>query len=80
MAQIDLAKVEGIKAPTGGPPGQAGAGPEGVTFDPIADIAYVTLHGTNQVVAVDLQQRKVVGFGPVGAGPDGIAFSPLVRK
>ncbi len=80
LAQIDLSKVDGIKAPAGGPPGQAGAGPEGVTFDPIADFAYVTLHGTNQVLAVDLQQYKVVGFGPVGAGPDGIAFSPLVRK
>jgi DNA-binding beta-propeller fold protein YncE len=80
LAQIDLAKVEGVRATTGGPPGQAGAGPEGVTFDPIADFAYITLHGTNQVVAVDLAANKVVGFGPVGEGPDGIAFSPIVRK
>jgi len=80
LAEIDLAKVEGVKATTGGAPGEAGAGPEGVTFDPIANVAYVTLHGTNQVVAVDLRQRKVIGFGPVGAGPDGIAYSQLVRN
>jgi YVTN family beta-propeller protein len=79
IAEIDLAKVEGVKATTGGAPGSDGAGPEGVTFDPIADVAYVTLNGTNQVVAVDLRQRKVIGFGPVGAGPDGIAYSQLVR-
>ena len=79
LAEIDLAKVDGVKATTGGAPGEAGAGPEGVTFDPIANVAYVTLHGTNQVVAVDLQQRKVIGFGSVGAGPDGVAFSPYVR-
>ena len=79
LAEIDLATVEGVKATTGGAPGEAGAGPEGVTFDPIANVAYVTLHGTNQVVAVDLRQRKVIGFGPVGAGPDGIAYSQYVR-
>ena len=79
IAEIDLAKVEGVKATTGGAPGEAGAGPEGITFDPISDVAYVTLHGTNQVVAVDLRQRKVIGFGPVGAGPDGIAYSQYVR-
>lgn len=79
IAEIDLTKVEGVKAATGGAPGSEGAGPEGVTFDPIADVAYVTLNGTNQVVAVDLRQRKVIGFGPVGAGPDGIAYSQLVR-
>ena len=77
LAEIDLLKVDGIRAPGGGQPGQVGAGPEGVTFDPFADFAYVTLHGTNQVVAVDLALLKVVGFGPVGAGPDGIAFSPM---
>jgi DNA-binding beta-propeller fold protein YncE len=80
LAEIDLSKVEGITAPVGGQPGQVGAGPEGVTFDPIADFAYVTLHGTNQVAAVDLTQLKVVGFGPVGAGPDGIAFSPMAAR
>lgn len=79
LAEIDLAKVDGVKATTGGAPGEAGAGPEGVAFDPIANVAYVTLHGTNQVVAVDLQQRKVIGFGPVGDGPDGVAYSPYVR-
>lgn len=80
LAEIDLASVSGIRAPAGGQPGQEGAGPEGVTFDPIADFAYVTLHGTNQVAAVDLSQLKVVGFGPVGAGPDGIAYSPLTPR
>jgi hypothetical protein len=80
LAEIDLSKVEGIRTPAGGQPGQQGAGPEGVTFDPISDFAYVTLHGTNQVVAVDLTQLKVTGFGPVGAGPDGIAFSPLAPR
>jgi len=82
-AEIDLAKVAGIVVPAagaGGLPGGAGAGPEGVTFDPIAEFAYVTLHGTNQVVAVDLRTQKVVGFGGVGAGPDGIAFSSMVRR
>ena len=78
LAEIDLSKVAGIKPVGGGQPGQEGAGPEGVTFDPVADFAYVTLHGTNQVVAVDLAQLKVVGFGPVGAGPDGIAYSALM--
>jgi hypothetical protein len=80
LAELDLSKVKGINAPTGGQPGQVGAGPEGVTFDPIADFAYVTLHGTNQVVAVDLTQLKVVGSGAVGAGPDGIAYSPLTQR
>jgi len=80
LAELDLSKVDGIRAPAGGQPGQEGAGPEGVTFDPIADIAYVTLHGTNQVVAVDLSSLKVVAFGSVGAGPDGIAFSPLTPR
>jgi hypothetical protein len=74
LAQIDLAAEKGIGAPA------AQAGPEGITFDPIADYAYVTLHGTNQVVAVDLRTRKVMGFGSVGTGPDGIAYSPYVRR
>jgi DNA-binding beta-propeller fold protein YncE len=80
LAEIDLSKEQGVNAPAGGQPGQAGAGPEGVAFDPIADFAYVTLHGTNQVVAVDLGRLKVTGVGPVGAGPDGIAFSPLTQR
>ena len=58
----------------------AQAGPEGITFDPITEYAYVTLHGTNQVVAIDLRTRKTMGFGSVGAGPDGIGYSPLVRR
>ncbi len=80
LAQLDLSKEKGITLVPGGPPGETGAGPEGVTFDPIADIAYVTLHGSNQVLAVDLLTFKSVGVGSVGAGPDGIAYSPLVRK
>jgi YVTN family beta-propeller protein len=80
LAEIDLSKEQGVRQTTGGQPGQEGAGPEGVTFDPIADFAYVTLHGTNQVVAVDLNRLKVTGVGSVGAGPDGIAFSPLARR
>lgn len=74
LAQIDLAGQTGVGSPA------AQAGPEGITFDPIADYAYVTLHGTNQVVAIDLRTRKVMGFGSVGAGPDGIGFSPQVRR
>jgi DNA-binding beta-propeller fold protein YncE len=80
LAEIDLSKEQGIPSTAGGQPGQQGAGPEGVTFDPIADFAYVTLHGTNQVAAVDLGRLKVVGVGPVGAGPDGIAFSPVTPR
>jgi len=80
LARLDLGKEKGIVLKDGGPPGEAGAGPEGITFDPIADIAFVTLHGTNQVAAVDLATHKIVGVGSVGAGPGGIAFSPLVRK
>lgn len=80
LAQIDLSKEKDITPVAGGAGGESGAGPEGVTFDPIADIAYVTLHGSNQVLALDLKTNKVVGVGPVGAGPDGIAFSPLVRR
>ncbi|MDB4882850.1 MAG: hypothetical protein JWL95_1616, partial [Gemmatimonadetes bacterium] len=76
LAQINLAAQKGIGTPGTG----TSAGPEGITFDPIADLAYVTLHATNQVVAVDLVTRKVVAFGGVGSGPDGIAFSPLVRR
>ena len=78
VAEIDLGRERGLSAGAGGAPGQTGAGPEGVTFDPIADFAYVTLNGTNQVVAVDLAQLRVAGFGSVGAGPDGIAYSGLV--
>ena len=75
-AEIDLAKVDGVRGPAGD---ASRAGPEGIAFDPIADVAYVTLNGTNQVIAVDLHQRKVIGFGQVGAGPDGVAYSPYVR-
>ena len=80
LAQIDLSKEKDIVPVAGAEGGAAGAGPEGVTFDPIADIAYVTLHGSNQVAAIDLLTYKVLGVGSVGAGPDGIAFSPLVRR
>ncbi|MDB4887561.1 MAG: hypothetical protein JWN79_2999 [Gemmatimonadetes bacterium] len=82
LAEIDLAKVSGLVVPTqrGGAPGGAGAGPEGVAFDPIAGFAYVTMHGTNQVVALDLAARKVVSAGGVGNGPDGIAFSAMARR
>jgi hypothetical protein len=76
LAQIDLAAQKGVGSATGG----TSAGPEGITFDPITDVAYVTLHATSQIVAVDLGTRKVVGFGSVGTGPDGIAFSPLIRR
>jgi YVTN family beta-propeller protein len=82
-AELDLSKVAGLPpaaAGAGGAPGESGAGPEGVAFDPIVDFAYVTLHGANQVVAVDLGARKIVGHGAVGAGPDGIAFSPLLHR
>jgi len=74
LSQIDLSGQTGIGSPA------AQAAPEGITFDPIADFAYVTLHGTNQVVAIDLRTRKVMSFGSVGAGPDGIGFSPYVRR
>ena len=74
LAQIDLAAQTGVGSPA------AQSAPQGITFDPIADYAYVTLHGTNQVVAVDVRTRKVMGFGGVGAGPDGIGFSPYVRR
>src|SRR5215218_8650857 len=72
LAQIDLAGQKGVGAPA------AQSAPQGITFDPIADYAYVTLHGTNQVLALDLRTRKVTGFGSVGTGPDGIGFSPQV--
>ncbi|NUP56715.1 MAG: YncE family protein, partial [Gemmatimonadaceae bacterium] len=68
LAEIDLSKEQGVPPTAGGQPGQEGAGPEGVAFDPIADFAYVTLHGTNQVVAVDLNRLKVTAVGSVGAG------------
>ncbi len=79
LARIDLATVPEVKKSSGGQDSSTGAGPEGITFDPIADIAYVALHGSGQVVAVDLGSFKVIGAGNVGAGPDGIGFSPLVR-
>ncbi|MEP6999965.1 MAG: YncE family protein [bacterium] len=79
LAKIDLSKETTIARKDGTQPAD-GAGPEGITFDPIADIAYVTLHGTNQVVSVDLVTFKVLSVGSVGEGPDGIAFSPLVRR
>jgi YVTN family beta-propeller protein len=81
LARLDLAAEKGVAPmplPTAG--AAPSAGPEGVTFDPIADFAYVTLHGTNQVVAIDLGRKKIAGFGSVGSGPDGIAYSPLVRR
>ena len=76
LAQVDLSKLEGLTLTAG----QTSAGPEGVAFDPIADIAYITLNGSNQVLALDIASRKVVGIGPVGAAPDGVAYSPLVRR
>lgn len=82
LAELDLSKVDGlvVAKTNGGAAGESGAGPEGVTFDPIANYAYVTLNGTNQVVAVDLAARKVVAHGGVGAAPDGIAFSQQVHR
>ena len=74
LARIDLATQTGIGTPA------TKSLPEGIAFDPIADFAYVTLHGTNQVAAIDLRTCKVTGFGNVGTGPDGIAFSPYVRR
>jgi DNA-binding beta-propeller fold protein YncE len=74
LARIDLASVQGIGTPADK------ALPEGLAFDPIADFVYVTLHGTNQVAAIDLRTHKVAGFGVVGAGPDGIAYSPYLRR
>jgi len=80
LARIQLGHEKTVVMKDGGPPGLAGAGPEGITFDPIAEIAYVTLHETNQVAAISLVTLKLVDVGPVGAGPDGIAYSPLVRR
>lgn len=74
LARIDLATEKGIGEPA------TKALPEGIAFDPIFDFVYVTLHGTNQVVAIDLNWRKVAGFGAVGTGPDGIAYSPYMRR
>jgi hypothetical protein len=74
LARIDLATQTGIGTPA------TKSLPEGIAFDPIADFAYVTLHGTNQVVAIDLRTQKVAGFGSVGTGPDGIAYSPHLRR
>ena len=80
LARIDLGKEKKVVLADGGPPGIAGAGPEGVTFDPIANIAYVTLNETDQVAAINLVTFTVVDVGSVGKSPDGIAYSPLVRK
>ena len=74
LARIDLAGEKGIGTPA------TKALPEGIAFDPIADFAYVTLHGTNQVVAIDLRTQHVAGFGSAGTGPDGIAYSPYLRR
>ena len=74
LARIDLANEKGIGNPA------TKSLPEGIAFDPIADFAYVTLHGTNQVVAIDLRTQRVAGFGAVGTGPDGIAYSPYLRR
>jgi DNA-binding beta-propeller fold protein YncE len=76
LAVIDLATAPGVGKPAIG----TSSGPEGIAFDPISDVAYITLHGTNQVAALDVRQKKIVGVGSVGAGPDGIAFSPLERQ
>jgi DNA-binding beta-propeller fold protein YncE len=74
LARIELANEKGIGSPA------TKSLPEGIAFDPIADFAYVTLHGTNQVVAIDLRTQRVAGFGSVGTGPDGIAYSPYLRR
>jgi len=74
LARIDLGSEKGIGNPA------TKSLPEGIAFDPIADYAYVTLHGTNQVVAIDLRSQRVTGFGTTGAGPDGIAWSPYIRR
>jgi DNA-binding beta-propeller fold protein YncE len=82
LARLELAGAPGLGPITANATAGIAAtvGPEGVAFDPIADFAYVTLHGTNQVVGVDLIARKLVGFGSVGNGPDGIAYSPMVKR
>ncbi len=80
LGKIDLDKETGVTVQPRAQGAPMGPAPEGVTFDPIGDIAYVTLNGANQVVAVNLATLKVVGLGAVGASPDGIAFSQLVRK
>lgn len=75
VAELDLGAERTIT-----PTGNIAAGPEGMAFDPIADFAYVSLHGTNQVAAVDLAQMRIAGVGAAGVGPDGIAYSPLVPR
>ncbi len=55
-----------------------GVGPEprGVALSPDGDLAYVAVGVANEVVRVDLKNRKVTGRLAVGREPRGIALAP----
>ena len=56
------------------------ASPEGVTISRDSRTAYVTLQGRNRVIAIDLDQGRVTGWGMTGTWSDGIGFSPRSAK
>jgi DNA-binding beta-propeller fold protein YncE len=53
--------------------------PEGIALSRDNRVAYVSLQGKNQAVAIDLETGVIVAVFDTGGWPDGIGFSPLTR-
>ena len=55
-----------------------GAGPQGITLDTYAQVAFLSLSQQNRIALIDLGTREVFRYIDAGDGPDGIVYSPLV--
>lgn len=56
----------------------SGARPEGVTYYSDDRTLFLALAGRDEVVAIDVESRTIIGRYQTGSAPDGVAFSPLV--
>lgn len=54
--------------------------PEGIALSGDSRMAYVSLQGKNQAVAIDIQSGAIVAVFDTGGWPDGIAYSPIRRR
>jgi DNA-binding beta-propeller fold protein YncE len=55
-----------------------GAGPQGITLDTFAQVAFLSLNQQDRIAVIDLGTREVIRYIDTGDGPDGIVYSPLV--
>jgi len=55
-----------------------GARPEGVAYYSDDRTLFLALAGTDEVVAIDVETRSILGRYQTGSAPDGVGYSPLV--